>query len=338
MAVENRALDLNPHEALYENILEVTDLKKWFPVMSHSLFGQPQYVRAVDEVSFKLAPGQTLGIVGESGCGKSTLGRTIMKLIQPTAGRIVFEGQDITGYSNEQMRAVRRNMQIMFQDPYASLDPRMTIANIIAEPLDTMHAVHSSRERLDRIVELMEVCGINKLFLNRYPHEFSGGQRQRIGIARALSVMPKMIICDEPVSALDVSIQSQIINLMVDLQRRYDLTLIFISHDLGVVEYISDRVMVMYLGKAVEVADKADLFANPTHPYTKALLQSIPEIGARKFEDETPILEGDLPSPINPPSCCAFHTRCPEARPECALEVPALREVRPNHEVSCIRV
>jgi len=318
-------------------LLEVKNLKKWFPVKSHSLTGKRAYVKAVDDVSFSVEAGETLGIVGESGCGKSTLGRTMAKLLQPTEGGIIFDGADITRYENKQMRSVRRNMQIIFQDPYASLDPRMTIANIIAEPMDTMKTAKNSEERLGRVVELMEVCGINKAFLNRYPHEFSGGQRQRIGIARALSVMPKLIICDEPVSALDVSIQSQIINLLVDLRRRYNLTLIFISHDLGVVEYISSRVMVMYLGKIVESADKKDLFSNPAHPYTKALLLSIPEIGKKKFEDEKPILEGDIPSPVNPPSGCAFHTRCPEACAECSTVVPVLKPVKDGHLVSCVK-
>jgi oligopeptide/dipeptide ABC transporter ATP-binding protein len=318
-------------------LLEVKNLKKWFPVKSHSLTGKKAYVKAVDDVSFSIEAGETLGIVGESGCGKSTLGRTVAKLLQPTEGGIIFDGADITRYGNKQMRSVRRNMQIIFQDPYASLDPRMTIANIIAEPMDTMKTVKSRDERLSRVVELMEVCGINKAFLNRYPHEFSGGQRQRIGIARALSVMPKLVICDEPVSALDVSIQSQIINLLVDLRRRYNLTLIFISHDLGVVEYISSRVMVMYLGKIVESADKKELFSNPAHPYTKALLLSIPEIGKKKFEDEKPILEGDIPSPVNPPSGCAFHTRCPEACAECSTVVPVLKPVKDGHLVSCVK-
>jgi oligopeptide/dipeptide ABC transporter ATP-binding protein len=320
------------------SLLEVKNLKKWFPVRSYSLTGKKAYVRAVDDVSFTIEAGETFGIVGESGCGKSTLGRTIAKLIQPTDGSIIFDGTDITRYENKQMRSVRRNMQIMFQDPYASLDPRMTIANIIAEPMDTMKTVKNGEERLSRVVELMEVCGINKAFLNRYPHEFSGGQRQRIGIARALSVMPKLIICDEPVSALDVSIQSQIINLLVDLQRRYNLTLIFISHDLGVVEYISNRVMVMYLGKIVEIAGKKELFSNPAHPYTKALLLSIPEIGEKKFEDEKPVLEGDIPSPVSPPSGCAFHTRCPEACADCSSVVPALRPVKDGHLVSCLKL
>jgi oligopeptide/dipeptide ABC transporter ATP-binding protein len=319
-------------------LLEVKNLKKWFPVRSYSLTGKEAYVKAVDDVSFAVEAGETFGIVGESGCGKSTLGRTIAKLIQPTEGSVIFDGVDITRYDNKQMRSVRRNMQIMFQDPYASLDPRMTIANIIAEPMDTMKTVKNSDERLSRVVELMEVCGINKAFLNRYPHEFSGGQRQRIGIARALSVMPKLVICDEPVSALDVSIQSQIINLLVDLRRRYNLTLIFISHDLGVVEFISSRVMVMYLGKIVEIADKKELFSSPTHPYTRALLRSIPEIGKKKFEDGNPILEGDIPSPVNPPSGCAFHTRCPEACAECSTTVPTLKPIREGHLVSCIKL
>ena len=260
-----------------ENILEIRGLRKWFPVKSSHLFhGEKKYVKAVDGIDLTVRHGETLGIVGESGCGKSTLGRTILKLIPPTDGTILFDGRDITGLSDKEMRPVRRDMQIMFQDPYASLNPRMTVADIIAEPIDTMKLYQGREARLRRIVELMEVCGINKAFLNRYPHEFSGGQRQRIGIARALSVNPKLIVCDEPVSALDVSIQSQIINLLVELQKQYQLTLLFISHDLGVVEYISDRVAVMYLGKIVEIADKAELFKNPVHPYTKALLSSIP--------------------------------------------------------------
>ncbi|HIU42805.1 MAG TPA: ATP-binding cassette domain-containing protein [Candidatus Ventrousia excrementavium] len=321
-----------------ENILEIRGLRKWFPVKSSHLFhGEKKYVKAVDGIDLTVRHGETLGIVGESGCGKSTLGRTILKLIPPTDGTILFDGRDITGLSDKEMRPVRRDMQIMFQDPYASLNPRMTVADIIAEPIDTMKLYQGREARLRRIVELMEVCGINKAFLNRYPHEFSGGQRQRIGIARALSVNPKLIVCDEPVSALDVSIQSQIINLLVELQKQYQLTLLFISHDLGVVEYISDRVAVMYLGKIVEIADKAELFKNPVHPYTKALLSSIPEIGGKKFEDERPALEGDIPSPVNPPSGCTFHTRCPVACDRCARDVPQLHEVSPGHFVSCLR-
>ena len=321
-----------------ENILEIRGLRKWFPVKSSNLFhGEKKYVKAVDGIDLTVRHGETLGIVGESGCGKSTLGRTILKLIPPTDGTILFDGRDITGLSDKEMRPVRRDMQIMFQDPYASLNPRMTVADIIAEPIDTMKLYQGREARLRRIVELMEVCGINKAFLNRYPHEFSGGQRQRIGIARALSVNPKLIVCDEPVSALDVSIQSQIINLLVELQKQYQLTLLFISHDLGVVEYISDRVAVMYLGKIVEIADKAELFKNPVHPYTKALLSSIPEIGGKKFEDERPALEGDIPSPVNPPSGCTFHTRCPVACDRCARDVPQLHEVSPGHFVSCLR-
>ncbi|NCB04035.1 MAG: ATP-binding cassette domain-containing protein [Clostridia bacterium] len=322
-----------------DNILEVKGLRQWFPVKSSKLFDrEKKYVKAVDGVDLEVKYGETLGIVGESGCGKSTLGRTILKLINPTDGQILFEGQDITKLSEKQMRKHRADMQIMFQDPYASLDPRMTVADIIAEPMDTMKLCDSREARLRRIVELMETCGINKAFMNRYPHEFSGGQRQRIGIARALSVNPKMIVCDEPVSALDVSIQSQIINLMVELQRKYELTLVFISHDLGVVEYISDRVAVMYLGKIVEIASKEELFHNPTHPYTKALLSSIPEIGAKKFEDEHPVLEGDIPSPVNPPSGCTFHTRCPMATEECSKQVPHLCDIGNDHRVSCIKI
>ncbi len=322
-----------------ENILEVQGLRKWFPVKSSQLFGgEKKFVKAVDGVDLHAKYGETLGIVGESGCGKSTLGRTIMKLIQPTEGSIIFDGKDITKLSDKQMRPIRRDMQIMFQDPYASLNPRMTVADIIAEPMDTMKTCPGSEARLRRIVELMEICGINKAFMNRYPHEFSGGQRQRIGIARALSVNPKMIVCDEPVSALDVSIQSQIINLLVELKKQYELTLLFISHDLGVVEYISDRVAVMYLGKVVELCDKKRLFEDPKHPYTKALLSSIPEIGGKKFQDERPTLEGDIPSPVNPPPGCTFHTRCPVACEECRRTVPQLIETEPGHYVSCVRI
>lgn len=321
------------------NILEIKGLRQWFPIKSSKLFtSEKRYVKAVDGVDLEVKYGETLGIVGESGCGKSTLGRTILKLINPTDGQIIFEGEDITKLSEQQMRKYRRHMQIMFQDPYASLDPRMTVADIIAEPMDTMKLWTNREERLRRIVELMETCGINKAFMNRYPHEFSGGQRQRIGIARALSVNPKIIICDEPVSALDVSIQSQIINLMVELQRKYHLTLVFISHDLGVVEYISDRVAVMYLGKIVETATKEELFRNPQHPYTKALLSSIPEIGSKKFEDERPVLEGDLPSPVNPPSGCPFHTRCHMATEECSQIVPQLDDIGGGHRVSCLKI
>jgi len=322
-----------------ENLIEVKGLRKWFPVNSTKLIGgEKLFVKAVNGVDLEIKYGETLGIVGESGCGKSTLGRTMVKLLQATEGQVIFQGTDITRLSNKEMRPFRRNMQIMFQDPYASLNPRFTVADIIAEPMDTMKTYKTRQERLERISELMETCGINKAFMNRYPHEFSGGQRQRIGIARALSVSPKFMVCDEPVSALDVSIQSQIINLLVELQRNFDLTLAFISHDLGVVEYIADRIAVMYLGKIVEIADKTSLFDNPTHPYTKALLKSIPEIGSKKFDDDHPILEGDIPSPVRPPSGCPFHTRCPEVRPDCSTLEPQLKDIGGGHRVSCLLI
>lgn len=318
-------------------IYEVEDLKTYFPVKNKNLFQRDKvFVKAVDGVSLKVVRGETLGIVGESGCGKSTLGRTLLRLLEPTEGKLVFEGQAITNFSRKEMCPLRKDMQIMFQDPYASLDPRMTVGNIIAEPMDRMHTYSTKKERLERIVELMEVCGINKAFINRYPHEFSGGQRQRIGIARALSANPKLVVCDEPVSALDVSIQSQIINLLMELRQKFDLTLLFISHDLGVVEYISDRVAVMYLGRIVEMAETTELFANPQHPYTKALLSSIPQIGDKQMLTEGGVLEGDIPSPIAPPPGCPFHTRCPMATERCRSEVPVLEETTPGHLVSCL--
>lgn len=318
-------------------ILEVQHLKKWFPVKKKKLRGKKQSVQAVSDVSFGVRRGETLGIVGESGCGKSTLGRTMIKLLEPTSGKIFYNGEDITGYSDKLMREARKNVQIMFQDPYASLDPRMTVGDIIAEPMDIQHLYKDKKERMKKIAELMEICGLNKSYITRYPHEFSGGQRQRIGIARALSVNPKLIVCDEPVSALDVSIQSQIINLMMELQRKFNLSLVFISHDLSVVNHIADRIIVMYLGKIVEIADKRELFANPKHPYTKALLSSIPVIGEKSFE-QMQMLEGELPSPVNPPSGCPFHTRCPKAAPQCKIQVPVLTDVGENHQAACIRL
>lgn len=320
-----------------EYILEIDGIKKWFSLEKTTFFGERQYVKAVNGVSLKIKKGETLGIVGESGCGKSTLGRTIIRLIEPTEGTIKFDGKDITKLSEKEMHSVRQDMQIMFQDPYSSLNPRLTVADIIAEPLDVHKVCSSPKERLLKILELMEVCGLDKTYINRYPHEFSGGQRQRIGIARALALNPKMIICDEPVSALDVSIQSQIINLLMGLQKKFDLTMIFISHDLSVVNHISDRVAVMYLGKVVELADKNDLFKSPQHPYTKALLESIPQIG-QKFNNDRKLLEGDIPSPVNPPSGCAFHTRCPIVCEECKKITPELKEIKRRHYASCIRL
>ncbi len=318
-----------------EIIYKVEGVKTYFPVKSTKLFDrEKKFVRAVDGVDLEIKRGEIVGIVGESGCGKSTLGRTMLRLLEPTEGKLIFEGTDISHLDRKYLRHFRKDIQIMFQDPYASLDPRMTVGNIIAEPMDRMKTWTTKEERLKRIVELMEVCGINKAFINRYPHEFSGGQRQRIGIARALSVNPKFVVCDEPVSALDVSIQSQIINLMIELREKFDLTMMFISHDLGVVEYISDRVAIMYLGRVVEIADTEEVFKNPHHPYTKALLESIPQIGEKDLVKKD-LLEGDIPSPINPPSGCTFHTRCPYAQEICSQECPQMRDVNDKHKVAC---
>lgn len=321
-----------------EYILRAENIKKWFPVERKGFFDKRQYVKAVDDVTLNVKKGETLGIVGESGCGKSTFARTILRLIEPTEGKIIFEGKDITKINDSELREMRKNFQIMFQDPYASLNPRMTVGDIIAEPLDIQKAFKNKKGRLIKIVNLMETCGLDKAFINRYPHEFSGGQRQRIGIARALALNPKLIVCDEPVSALDVSIQSQIINLLIGLQNKYNLTLIFISHDLSVVNHISDRVAVMYLGKVVELANKSDLYNNPKHPYTKALLEAIPKIGGKKFDNNGKFLEGDIPSPISPPPGCTFHTRCPIASEECKKIIPNLEEVSNKHFVSCIKI
>jgi oligopeptide transport system ATP-binding protein len=320
----------------YDKILEVKGLKKYFPVEQRTLFGKKLFIKAVDGVDLSIRKGETLGIVGESGCGKSTLGRTILRLTEPTEGSIIFEGQDVTRIPRKEFKAKRKDMQIMFQDPYASLSPRMTVGNIIAEPIDIQKKFKNKAERIQKILELMDICGLDNMYINRYPHEFSGGQRQRIGIARALALNPKLIVCDEPVSALDVSIQSQIINLLVDLQKQYALTLIFISHDLSVIHHISDRVAVMYLGKIVELADKEEIFKNPKHPYTIALLESIPKVGGAGFDEHKFVLEGDIPSPVNPPPGCPFHTRCPSVFSECSAKIPQLQDSGGNHMVSCL--
>lgn len=320
-----------------EVIMRVEELSKYFPLKKFDENHERLYVKAVDNVTFSVKKGETLGIVGESGCGKSTLGRTMIKLMEPTEGRIYFQGQEITHLKEKQMRQIRKDVQIMFQDPYASLDPRMTVGDIIAEPMDIQKMYTDKKERLNRILELMELCGLNKDYITRYPHEFSGGQRQRIGIARALAVNPKLIVCDEPVSALDVSIQSQIINLLIELKKKLDLSLIFISHDLSVVRHIADRVVVMYLGRVMEVGDTKDIFENPQHPYTQALLSSIPVIGENSFETMQ-VLEGELPSPVNPPPCCPFHTRCPRVKPECSRELQQYRYLGNGHIAACWRL
>lgn len=314
-------------------LLEVQELKKWFPMKTSPFSKEKQYIKAVDGVSFTLNEGETLGVVGESGCGKSTMGRSVLRLLEPTSGKIYFEGQDYTALKSEQLRKSRSKLQIIFQDPYASLDPRMTIGDIIAEPLDIQLKLRKE-ERRKRILETMAHVGLNTQYVNRYPHEFSGGQRQRIGIARAIILNPKIMVCDEPVSALDVSIQAQVINLLMDLRKDMGMAYIFISHDLSVIKHISDRVAVMYLGHIVEIADKKDLYAHPMHPYTVALLSAIP-VPNRKEKKKKIVLEGDLPSPANPPSGCVFHTRCYKAQEICSLQEPGLKECGNGHCCAC---
>jgi len=315
-------------------LLHVKDLVKNFPVRHGLLSRVAEQVHAVDHVSFDIASGETLGLVGESGCGKSTTGRCILRLIEPSSGEIWFAGRDVTALTGAALRALARDMQIIFQDPYASLDPRMTVGAIVGEALIIHRLTKSRHEFEERIVELLETVGLGADHMRRYPHEFSGGQRQRIGIARALAVSPKLIVCDEPVSALDVSIQAQVVNLLEDLQQKFGLTYLFIAHDLSVVEHISTRVAVMYLGRIVEIAAASDLYAAPKHPYTQALLSAvpIPDPLARRQRIR---LEGDVPSPIHPPAGCHFHPRCPKAMPRCSIEVPQPQEIAPGHSVAC---
>jgi len=314
-------------------VLEVCDLKKYFPIRSGLLQRSRGTVFAVDGVSFTIEPGETLGLVGESGCGKSTVGRAVTRLIEPTAGNIRISGKDISTLSKTELRPYRREMQIIFQDPFSSLDPRMTAGDIVAEPL-RVHKVASGRAVRDRVAALFERVGLRRAQMDNYPHQFSGGQRQRIGIARALALQPKLIVGDEPVSALDVSIQAQVLNLMMDLQRELKLAYLFISHNLAVVEHISHRIAVMYLGRIVEYTDKHTLFTRALHPYTEQLLLAVP-IPDPRVKRPKRVLQGDVPSPINPPQGCHFHTRCPYAVERCRLEVPALREVRSGQLVAC---
>ncbi|HHY93781.1 MAG TPA: dipeptide ABC transporter ATP-binding protein [Firmicutes bacterium] len=316
-----------------DSLLEVVDLKKHFPIYGGVFSRIVGYVYAVDGVSFKVKKGETFGLVGESGCGKTTAGRVILRLTPATSGKVLFEGQDVFALSPGQMRRLRREMQIIFQDPYASLNPRMTVGEIIGEPLE-IHGVARGKAKQGRVQDLLNVVGLQPSDARRYPHEFSGGQRQRIGIARALALQPKLIICDEPVSALDVSIQSQILNLLDDLQEQFGLTYIFIAHGLHVIKHVSDRVGVMYLGKLVEVAQADELFDSPYHPYTEALLSAIP-VPNPEIRKERIVLEGDVPSPVNPPPGCRFHTRCRYAQDICREQEPALREIGGGRTVAC---
>ena len=317
-----------------ENLLEVRDVVKHYPVTGGIFLRQIASVKAVDGVSLGILPGETLGLVGESGCGKSTLGRIILRLEEPTRGDILFQGESILGYDAEKMRKLRREMQIIFQDPFSSLNPRKNVAHIVGEPL-FVHGMTDRQEREARVLELLQVVGLKKEHMRRYPHQFSGGQRQRIGVARALALNPKLIICDEAVSALDVSIRGQVINLLQDLQKEFGLTYLFISHDLSVVEHISDRVAVMYLGKLVELTDAETLYKTPLHPYTQALLSAAPIPDPRRKKKRV-ILTGDVPSPISPPPGCRFHTRCLYAKEICRDQEPPLREVRIDHFAACI--
>ncbi|MEK3936441.1 dipeptide ABC transporter ATP-binding protein [Sporosarcina sp. FSL W7-1349] len=314
-------------------LLKVDGLKKYFPVRKGLLARTMGEVKAVDNVSFYVNEGETLGIVGESGCGKSTTGRMLMRLLEPTDGKVEFEGKDLTSLTTEEMRKMRRDIQMVFQDPYASLNPRHTVGKILEEPL-IVHGIGNPKERKRKVNEFLEIVGLSEYHAKRYPHQFSGGQRQRIGIARALMTNPKLIIADEPVSALDVSIQAQVLNLMQDLQKEFNLTYIFIAHDLGVVRHISDRVGVMYLGKIVEIADSEQLYSEPLHPYTQALLSAVP-VPDPEFKKEQILLEGDIPNPANPPTGCTFHTRCPHRMDICMKAVPSLKEHKTGHSVAC---
>jgi oligopeptide transport system ATP-binding protein len=322
-----------------EPLLRVKNLVKHFPIKGGLFSREVARVHAVDGISFDIMAGETLGLVGESGCGKSTSGRCILRLIEPTSGEVWFQGKNVTTLDKRSLRALRRDMQIIFQDPYASLNPRMTVGSIVGEALIIHKLAKSKKEREEKVAHLLETVGLHADHMRRYPHEFSGGQRQRIGIARALAVSPKFIVADEPVSALDVSIQAQIINLLEELQAEFGLTYLFVAHDLSVVRHISDRVAVMYLGRIVEITDRKSLYEDPQHPYTRALLSAVPiPDPAVEAGREHVVLGGEVPSPLNPPAGCVFHPRCPIAIAECRQGVPELREIKPEHRVACIRV
>jgi len=319
-----------------DTLVDVRHLKMYFPIRRGMIIERVVgHVHAVDDITFQVKRGETLGLVGESGCGKSTTGRAVLQIYKPTAGEVYFAGREISHLTGNDLRAYRRNMQMIFQDPFASLDPRMTVGGIVAEPLE-IHNLARGKEKEEKVREMLRIVGLNPYFANRYPHEFSGGQRQRIGVARALALEPEFIVCDEPISALDVSIQAQIINLLEELQAQYNLTYLFIAHDLAVVRHISDRVAVMYVGKIVEIAERTELYDYPLHPYTRALLSAVPipdpQIEKRRSRI---ILQGDVPSPVNPPSGCRFHPRCPFARADCSQSEPPLEMVRPGHYVAC---
>ena len=315
-------------------LLKVRNLKQWFPVNTW-LFEKKKYVKAVNDVSFDLYEGETLGIAGESGCGKSTLIRSCLRLLNPTDGSVEFEGREIAKAKQSDLRSIRKDMQIIFQDPYASLDGRWTVTQLIEEPLVVNKLCDSKEARRQKVMELLEAVSISKEYVNRYPHEFSGGQRQRIAIASALATDPKLVMCDEPVSALDVSVRAQVLNLLKDLQEQRKLTYIFVSHDMSVIEYICDRVAIMYLGKIVEIGKKDDIFNDPRHPYTQALLSAVPKVDGEKDESKRIILEGDIPSPVDPPSGCVFRTRCKYATERCACQEPGVTDLGDGHCVSC---